>query len=158
SNYKVTQQDTTVDSSVSGNTPVGIVTGSSPGATTTTVLNSPFNANGNATQHHGEITEEHNDPYNMLNNNVYNNMGLPISTLQDITGTPTEAAEYKIKTCKGTRDQYFNNPALNGNPMGVVLAALGGIIGAINKTADFIRVVLDEMNIFLRLIESFTPA
>lgn len=154
------RSESKVESEVDGETPVGIVTG---GGGTLTMGSGTITPNSTNVQNHafnadGEAHAFYNDPYNMMTNSVYNNMGLPIGTLQDITGSPTEAAEYTIKTCKGTREQYFNNPALNGNPMGTVLAAMGGIIGALNKTADFIRVVLDEMNIFLRLIESFTPA
>ena len=161
SDFKTEYPDVNIDGSSNStyDAVYGNVTGSSPGAIVTTPVTMPLtgSSNFNSTAHAHDVKELHNDPYNMLTNNTYNNSGLPIGTLEDITGTPTEAAEYKIKTCKGTREQYFNNPALNGNPMGIVLAAMGSIIGAISKTADFIRVVLDEMNIFLRLIESFTP-
>lgn len=147
SDYITEQDESTWNSTASGNTPVGVVTGASPGATTTVITPSPFNANGNGSTKHG-IQKEHHNSKNFLG-------------YDPIFGTNTDPINnvdsYVQKTCKGTRNQYFNNPALNGNPMGTVLGALGGIIGALNKTADFLRVVLDEMNIILRLIESLTP-
>lgn len=147
SDYHINQQDSTWDSSVTGNTPVGVVTGSSPGATATVITPSPFNANGNGTTHHGQQTEDHNNKNFLGYDPTFGTKTDPINNVDS----------YVQKTCKGTRNQYFNNPALNGNAMGAVLGALGGIIGALNKTADFLRVVLDEMNIILRLIESLTP-
>lgn len=109
----------------------------------------------------GEGTTFWNDPYDMdssiWSNNQYDEDGLPNISATNIDGENTKVFEYKHKTCKGTREQYFNNPSLNNNPAGNILSALDGIFGFLSKTIDFIRVVLEEMKIILDLIESLTP-
>lgn len=150
SDYTLKHGDTHADGNGSSNYQgvYGNVVGSSPGATATTPVTMPLTGSGTFSidSNQQDDTEQHNaENFNGFDETT----GLP---------SPINGVEsYTKKTCKGTRKQYFNNPTLNGNAMGVVLGALGGIIGALNKTADFMRVVLEEMNIILDLIKALTP-
>lgn len=65
------------------------------------------------------------------------------------------------KTIKGTRKQFFAPTSVaafpDEAPALVLLDGVGGLIGFLNSSADFIRIVLEEMNLLLDVIKAFAP-
>lgn len=130
SDYKTLPFTTTT----SGNTPVGIVAGSSPGAIGTTIVNSPFNANTDVP----EVTETH-------NNDAY-------TTYDPVLGTPDppiNAAEETITTCTGEAFQIFNNPLLTPWFGGLNVFIQRTILGIAeqNKIMETIRSLIPYTNL-----------
>ena len=174
SNYIYNQENSSVstDWDASGQSPYGNVSGTGvfelgTGTITITTVEAQGSWNGQGTADsdvtHGEVTQKnHDDSLENLTASQYTwddatgNAGGP----KDNTGAlidDKKVEQIVAKTCKGTRNQYFANPSLNGNVMSAVLGVLNSILGGVNKTADFIRVVLAEMNIILEVIKSLTP-
>lgn len=114
------------------------------GAGTTNITT--VNAGGNIGAHtitQDDSTELHNDQ-NFAGYDESTGIPVPI----------TDVESYTQKTCQGTRTQYFNGLLAFLNP---ALTAFQSVLTFIGNTADFIRVVLQEMNIILDLIKSLTP-
>lgn len=124
-------QPYTVDTS--GNTPVGMVVGSSPGAISTTVANSAFTGHSNVP----EITQN------------YNTAG--IDTFNPTTGanvpSSRHGAEEQITTCKGQTFQVFNS-----HPV------LQGLFGGANQIIQRTILGILEMEKTMQLLHTLIPA
>jgi hypothetical protein len=132
--YKL-QADTKVDTSTTGDTPVGIVTGSSPGTIQTVIQNSGFSAD-------SESRVEHNNPYDDPEFNFQawspttgSTVGQPVQPVREIEKT----------TCKGTPYQLLS--PLSGSVVGTFLqqAIYRGVLG------------MKEMQIIIDLIKALIP-
>lgn len=159
SQYKYEQADSTVSQasfntgqSITGTT-TGIWAGFVEGELTGTI--NTVNAGGSIGQHtisNPDITQT-NSQLSGENKGYDENTG-NVGNLKDVQGNDVTVETWSRRVCKGTRQQYFENPGLNDNAMSSVLGILTTIV---SKTVDFIRVVLEEMNIILDLIKSLTP-
>jgi hypothetical protein len=142
-NVDITQEQTSFNSSGSGNAPYGNVVGSAPGATTTTPAFAAWNADIDGTVDAGDITEDHSTG---TNSTFYDHTtGLNIGTTLGLGDNWTEKS---VHTCKGRAHQYYNNPSLN--------ALYGAFLFAQNLFTR-ISITIQETDVIVNLIKSMTP-
>lgn len=158
SDYKLTQGDSTISQAdfnsgftVTGTT-TGVWAGTVEGSLTGSITSS--NAGGHIGQHtfsHPDITETNSQ---LTGNNSYAQSDGQATQPVDASGSPVDKIESWTRTStKGLFNQYFS-------PTSAVvpswLAPMSSFISFIQQIPATINIILQEMNVILNLIKSFT--
>lgn len=128
-----TQSQTLTTTSMTGDTPVGVVTGSSPGATATVITPAPFTATGTSTSNYNFT------PFIPYGQQSGSQIGQVPVLVETITKT----------TCTGNTWQ-------NLSPLNLDFLAFG-LASLVNQSIYRVMLGLNEMNIMKNLIMSLLP-
>lgn len=147
--YKYVSDAYTVDSN--GDIPYGNVTGTSPGSTITTPASAPWTGTSNVPQ---ITTNETTSQIPGTDNDSYDYDDGTAAQPVNANGDPVDNIEsWTKKTVRGQYNQYFSATT---DLVPSWLSPLSAFLGVLEQIPSTINVILEEMNIVLDLIKSFT--